>query len=141
MESVGNDLRGKFVLECSESADRFEKPIQRVKILNFTAEATKKKIISGNTVQEIRVQRNLFGRMLGISMDYTTNAPRVDIIFDQYFLPSIKDYERTLRCKVNDLDFKITVPIQVRPVDFNKEMKNIKFKKAFVTFLIDHWTT
>ncbi|CAG5085062.1 Protein of unknown function [Cotesia congregata] len=70
-----------------------------------------------------------------------TSAPRVDIIFDQYFSPSIKDYERTLRCEMNDLDFKITGPMQVRPVDFNKELKNIKFKQAFVTFLIDHWAT
>lgn len=77
MESVGNDLREKFVIECSESADRFEKPIQRVKILNFTAEASKKKIISGNTVQEIRVQRDLFGRMLGISMDYSIDFEKI----------------------------------------------------------------
>ena len=27
------------------------------------------------------------------------------------------------------------------PTDFNSELKNIKFKKAFVSFLMDHWST
>ncbi|KAK5637859.1 hypothetical protein RI129_000142 [Pyrocoelia pectoralis] len=225
MESTGNELRDKFISECSESVDRFEKPITRVKILNFTSETVKKNLNGGNTVQEVRMQRDLFGRMLGISMDYkidfekilcypiipipsslchidgticktvksaivdvfeknhkpgntpknydivivdgfyllhtmrdmpatigniskkimrsltATKAPRIDIIFDQYFSPSIKDYERTLRNEVNAMDFKITGPMQVRPVDFNKELKNIKFKQALVNFLISNWAS
>lgn len=67
MESVGNQLREKFISECSVSPDRFNRPIQRVKICNFTSEAAKIKFKSGNNVQEVRMQRDLFGRMLGIS--------------------------------------------------------------------------
>lgn len=44
----------------------------------------------------------------------------VDIIFDQYFTPSIKDYERTQRNEENNSDFNITGPGQIRPTDFIK---------------------
>lgn len=68
-----------------------------------------------------------------------TKAPRVDIVFDQYKSPSIKDYERNLRNETTSIDFNISGPMQVRPNDFNKGLKNIKFKQALVTFLIEHW--
>lgn len=77
-----------------------------------------------------------------IVQNLTANkAPRVDIICDQYFSPSIKDYERTLCNEINNMDFPITGPMQVRPLDFSKELRNIKFKQALVKFLIDHWAT
>ncbi|GFW57468.1 uncharacterized protein TNCV_543781 [Trichonephila clavipes] len=69
------------------------------------------------------------------------NAKRFDIIFDQYFSPSIKDYERSLRHESTQLGFNITGPDQVRPSDFAKELKNIRFKQALVDFFILHWST
>lgn len=66
-------------------------------------------------------------------------APRYDVIFDQYFFPSIKDYERSLTQESTQLDFNITGPDQVRPSDFLKELKNIRFKQALVDFFIQHW--
>ncbi|KAG8177889.1 hypothetical protein JTE90_001720 [Oedothorax gibbosus] len=69
------------------------------------------------------------------------NAKRYDVIFDQYFSPSIKDYERFLRHESTDLEFTITGPDQVRPSDFAKELKNIRFKQALADFLILHWST
>lgn len=71
----------------------------------------------------------------------TFKAPRVDIVFDQYFSPSIKDYERMRRNEQKTIDFNITGPSQTRPTDFMKELKNIKFKESFVQFLIDYWAT
>ncbi|CAH1108434.1 unnamed protein product [Psylliodes chrysocephalus] len=68
-----------------------------------------------------------------------TKAPRVDIIFDQYISPSIKDYERNLRNEENSIDFNINGPMQIRKTYFNKELKNIKFKQTLVIFLIEHW--
>lgn len=65
-------------------------------------------------------------------------ATRYAVIFDQYFSPSIKDYERDLRQESTLLDFNITGPDQVRPSDFLKELKNIHFKQAFVDFFIEH---
>lgn len=69
----------------------------------------------------------------------TTRAPRIDIIFDQYFSPSIKDYERALRNEGGNMEYIISGPEQVRPADFAKELRNIKFKEALVNFLIQHW--
>ncbi|KAL4702648.1 hypothetical protein ACJJTC_016455 [Scirpophaga incertulas] len=225
IEEDGKKLREQFITECSESPDRFEKSIPRVKIMNFSNETVKKSVKSGNKVQEIKMQRDLFGRLLGLSLDYKidkekflcypvtplpmsmcrldgslyqtdkseivkcfekqhkcTDAPktfdivivdgffllhtmhdipatfggiskkimniltafkalRVDIVFDQYFVPSIKDYERTRRNEQKTIDFKINGPSQTRPTDFMKELKNIKFKESFVQFLIEYWAT
>ncbi|XP_053595716.1 uncharacterized protein LOC128667953 [Microplitis demolitor] len=225
IEEDGKKLREQFITECSELPDRFEKSIPRVKIMNFSNETVKKSVKSGNKVQEIQMQRDLFGRLLGLSLDYKidmekilcypvtplpmsmcrldgslhqtdksaivncfekqhkcTDAPktfdivivdgffllhtmhdipatfggiskkimniltafkalRVDIVFDQYFVPSIKDYERTRRNEQKTIDFKINGPSQTRPTDFMKELKNIKFKESFVQFLIEYWAT
>ncbi|KAK5644894.1 hypothetical protein RI129_006194 [Pyrocoelia pectoralis] len=70
-----------------------------------------------------------------------THARRVDIVFDQYFSPSIKEYERAQRHEVRNREYFITGPEQVRPVDFIKELRNIEFKQAFINFLITHWST
>lgn len=67
-------------------------------------------------------------------------ASHVAIIFDRYFTPSIKDYEHTLRGYTEDKHVYISGPQQKRTADFAKELKNIKFKEAFVKFLIEHWT-
>ncbi|EZA55346.1 hypothetical protein X777_04800, partial [Ooceraea biroi] len=71
----------------------------------------------------------------------STRAPRIDIIFDQYFSPSIKDYERAKRNEQDNMEFIISGPEQVRPTDFTKELQNIKFKDALVNFLIEHWAS
>lgn len=68
-------------------------------------------------------------------------ASRIDVIFDQYFTPSIKDYEHSQRFESAQLEFTITGPEQVRPSDFAKELKNLNFKKALVDFFISHWAT
>lgn len=56
-------------------------------------------------------------------------ASRIDLIFDQYFTPSIKDYEHSQRFE------------QVRSSDFIKQLKNLNFKEALVNFFILHWAT
>lgn len=57
-----------------------------------------------------------------------TDAKEVDVVFDRYISPSIKDYERNLRGKV-DRVLKIVGPDQIRPQDFSKELRNGQFKK------------
>lgn len=69
------------------------------------------------------------------------NASTYEVIFDQYFTPSIKNYERLLRQECTQLDFTITGPDQVRPADFAKELKNSRFKEALVDFFILHWAS
>lgn len=68
-------------------------------------------------------------------------ATRYDVIFDQCFSPSIKDYEKSLRQESTQLDFNIAGPDQVRPSDFLKELKNTHFKQALVDFFIQHWAS
>lgn len=67
------------------------------------------------------------------------NFKEVYIIFDQYITPSIKDYERFSRNQGT-----VHYPRKVsensnRPTDFNKELRNLFFKKAPVEFFIEHW--
>ncbi|XP_056641528.1 uncharacterized protein LOC130448266 [Diorhabda sublineata] len=69
------------------------------------------------------------------------SARRIDVIFDQYFYPSIKDSERFLRHEASLIDYTISGPDQVRPSDFSKELKNTNFKEAIVEFFIKHWST
>lgn len=62
---------------------------------------------------------------------------RIDIVFDQYFSPSIKDFERSRR---EEGTTPVSIgPNQVRPHNFAAELKNIQFKEALVNFFIDHW--
>lgn len=225
IEENGNNKRQKFITECEEDISRFEKSIKKTPLDNFSQDyAKKKKTKIGGKVQEVRIQRDIFGRMLGISMDHKVDiakilsfpvtpvplsmchfdgticktvkstlmktlekniehhppphidiliidgffvlhtmkdvpkkfgniskkllqmvtqlhAQRIDVVFDQYFTPSIKDYERSLRHEYKQLAFNITGPDQVRPADFAKELRNSYFKEALVRFIIQHWAT
>jgi len=63
-------LREKFISNCAIDSNGFEKLVEKQKILNFSQENIKKKIGTNfGKVQEIRIQKNLFGRMLGISLE------------------------------------------------------------------------
>ncbi|VVC93252.1 unnamed protein product [Leptidea sinapis] len=66
------------------------------------------------------------------------NAPEVQIIFDRYLTPSIKDCERQNREGI-DIPYTINGPLQKRPNDFLKSLKNFRFKEVFVKFLASHW--
>lgn len=82
---------------------------------------------------------NISKKMLKMLTQF--NSARIDVIFDQYFTPSIKDYERSIREESTQLNFTITGPDQVRPADFGKELKNAHFKEALINFFISHWAT
>ncbi|GFS64407.1 uncharacterized protein TNCV_3955781 [Trichonephila clavipes] len=123
------------------------------------------------------MQRDLFGRLLGISMTNKVDIekvlrfpltsiptsmchtggsicktdkaqlikvfekkfklPRIDIVFDQYFTPSIKDCERLRR---NETTSTVSIgPNQIRHHNFAGELKNTQFKEALVKIFIDHW--
>ncbi|GFW82657.1 uncharacterized protein TNCV_3492291 [Trichonephila clavipes] len=64
-------------------------------------------------------------------------SPRIDIVFDQHFTPSIKDCERLRR---NETTSTVSIgPNQIRHHNFAGELKNTQFKEAFVKIFIDHW--
>ncbi|XP_050339343.1 uncharacterized protein LOC126765678 [Bactrocera neohumeralis] len=222
--SSGMFLRDQFITECNMNPDRFHKSLKKNPILTFASSKKKKIMKIGQKVHEIKLQRDLFGRLLALSLitnldlekvlcfpitpvklslchidgsfNKTTksvlvqelekkiekmdqpplqidcvivdgffflntfhqiplnfgdlskkilqtlvknSADNVAIIFDRYFLPSIKDCEHALRRNVDDKDFYIAGPQQSRTSDFAKNLKNIKFKEALVKFCIEHW--
>lgn len=220
VEKKGQELRDKFLSECAQDDRRFESVIKQNKIINFTTCNKKQKVTINHKMQEVRMQRDLFGRMLGISMEGATdieklfsfpmtpiptsfchldgvickteksammkilrndsalpnhidvvivdgfylihsmkdvpqsfgniskkilqiltsyNSSCVHIVFDRYWSPSIKDYERLLRGGSNRYEYVISGPDQARTHDFAKELRNDKFKEALVLFLISHW--
>ncbi|OXU17113.1 hypothetical protein TSAR_008554 [Trichomalopsis sarcophagae] len=67
------------------------------------------------------------------------NAKNIAIIFDRYFSPSIKDCEHAFRDTSENRDSNISGHDKKCSTDFSKELRNIKFKEAFVKFLINHW--
>ncbi|GFY05337.1 uncharacterized protein TNCV_2207831 [Trichonephila clavipes] len=69
-----------------------------------------------------------------LQMDTHLKASRIAVIFDQYFTPSIKDYEHSQRLEYAQLEYTITGPEQIRSSDFSKELKNFNFKEALVDF-------
>lgn len=73
----GNELRERFIAECSKYPDRFKKPIKKRMILNFTSATTKKKVKCSNKVQEIKMQRDLFGHLLALSLQHEVDLAKV----------------------------------------------------------------
>ncbi|CAH2226959.1 jg20553 [Pararge aegeria aegeria] len=65
-------------------------------------------------------------------------AKIIYIVFDRYIFPSIKDTEHKLR-GMEQANFHIEGPDQVRKKDFSLELKNVNFKEALVQFLIENW--
>lgn len=66
-----------MILECNQSAERFEKYISRVAIVNFSIDIAKRTVRNGDKIQEIRMQRDMFGRMVGLSMDYKIDIEKI----------------------------------------------------------------
>lgn len=222
--TLGDEQRKTFIQECSIDPTRFEKPIKKNVLETFKVKTVKK--VNNGKIEEFKIHRDLFGRLLGISLEcdleidkaleypltpvplslchldgsinkteksklvpllldrdlddkslpneldaviidgffflYTilefpetfgeishnilkklTNykAKNIYIVFDTYPQPSIKDYEHKIRNNLRETDFIIDGPKTKRPAKFLDEMKNIKFKQAFVKFLITNWTS
>ncbi|GFW82708.1 uncharacterized protein TNCV_3492801 [Trichonephila clavipes] len=76
IEKNGEDLLKQFITECAEDQNRFDKPIKN-QVLNFAGASKQKKITLGNKVIELRMQRDLFGRLLGISMTNKVDIEKV----------------------------------------------------------------
>lgn len=68
-------------------------------------------------------------------------SARIDIIFDRTISPSIKDSERDRRASDQDrnVSYSINGPLQQRPTDFIKALRNDDFKKSLVEFLVESW--
>lgn len=67
IEVEGENQRNCFVVECLSDPERFDRPITKNKIINFSERNTKKVKVNGQ-VKEIKIQRDVFGRLLHASL-------------------------------------------------------------------------
>jgi len=82
------------------------------------------------------------GLAAGILQHATFHSPkRVDIVFDAYPSPSIKDSERARRGldEKEEKTFIITGPEQQRPRNISDSMKSRSFKEILPKFLASEW--
>ncbi|KYN19746.1 hypothetical protein ALC57_07899 [Trachymyrmex cornetzi] len=88
VEETGNRMREEFITECAKDDKRFEQTIKRSKILNFSTAMKKKKIAFVCKVEEVKLQRDLFGRLVGISLQKKIDLKKVFIYqyYHYYFI-------------------------------------------------------
>lgn len=76
VESNGLKQLNTFITECHEDATRFEKPIKNNTIKNFPSDAAKCKK-SNRKCDETKVERNILGKILCLSLDNEVNLRKV----------------------------------------------------------------
>lgn len=74
MKSVGNEQKLNFINGCFSIPERFGKAIPRNKILNFASQCTKKIQGSKNQQAVLKMERDIFGRLLAISLQKQINV-------------------------------------------------------------------
>lgn len=67
VETSGKKQREQFIAECKEDPERFDKVLSKNKILNFASKNRRKIKVNGK-IQEVRLQRDIFGRLLHASI-------------------------------------------------------------------------
>ena len=71
VNDTGNDAREKLIMEVNENPSRFEESITRCKVSTFANEGVnfKKHKKSADKVVELKMERNLFGRLLCLALE------------------------------------------------------------------------
>lgn len=77
VEKLGSEQRERFIQECSEDRTRFERPIKQNKILNFSSVVPKKKCSISGKLVEVRMERDLFGQLLRISLEKKLDIDKI----------------------------------------------------------------
>lgn len=75
--SSGQFLRDQFITECNINSDRFHKPLKKNPVLPFASLKKKKTMKIGEKVHEVKLHRDLFGRLLALSLDTNLNLEKV----------------------------------------------------------------
>lgn len=66
---LGRQQRNQFIKDCCEDEKRFENPIKKNVIFTFVDATAKKKVSMNGKIVEIKMQRNLFGKLLRLSLE------------------------------------------------------------------------
>lgn len=107
IEKNGIEQMKDFIQGCKSDAKRFEKPIKRNKIMNFSAEVVKSKNHKDKKIDQVKDERNLLGHMLRIAIGNQidvqtlfshplTTVPHSLAHFDGTMLPNKKNELTTL---------------------------------------------
>ena len=69
VESIGSELRERFINECISDSNRFEQRIKRQKTATFATEGQKYQMKGkDNKLVEVRMERDLFGSILFLAL-------------------------------------------------------------------------
>lgn len=76
IKTAGNEQKLNFILECASTSARFDKPIKRNKICNFASQCTTKVLMTKDKNKKVllKMERDIFGRLLGISLSKKINV-------------------------------------------------------------------
>lgn len=77
VEKERNTKREDYILSCVNDPNQFEKAISRVKCHTFVDMIKKKKVTVARGVVELRMQRDLFGQLLQISLKKELDLEKV----------------------------------------------------------------
>lgn len=81
IDSHGDVMRKEFIESCADDENKFSTAVvKRTKIRNFDTTIKKGKIQIGDKVKEIKVQKDLFGRLVPISMEEKVDIAKVSRI-------------------------------------------------------------
>ena len=91
MFEEGNSNRDTFLEECHKGGDRFEEPIKKSKVLNFSTEnfSKKNKFPQASKIQQAKGTRDMFGRLLFLAI---TKQIDVKGIFAYPLCQSLRDF-------------------------------------------------
>lgn len=70
VEQYGKRLKDDFINKCSEDPFRFENTRKLVKVKTFATEKITRKIVVGNKVKNIVIQRDIWGTLLAATMKH-----------------------------------------------------------------------
>lgn len=76
-EEEGNRKREDFILSCINDPNKFKQAISRLKCQTFADMTNRKKVIVGRAAMEVRMQRDLFGQLLQISLKKEIDVGKV----------------------------------------------------------------
>lgn len=74
--SSGTFLCDQFITECNRDSERFHKSLKKNPVHTFASLKKKKKMKIGEKVHEVKLQRDLFGRLLALSLDTNLNLEK-----------------------------------------------------------------
>ena len=66
-------------------------------------------------------------------------SSRIDLVFDSYTYPSIKDLDRDQRVADHSTTYQILSTAQECPKDMKAALKSLSFKKSLIDFLMKNW--